>query len=40
MKEIRTMPFKELMEKIERERKINEKIKEYREKGSNGGQRT
>lgn len=39
MKEIRTMPFRELMDKIERERKINEKIREYREKGSNGGQR-
>ena len=39
MREIRTMPFKELMEKIERERKINEKIKEYRENGSNGALR-
>lgn len=40
MKEIVTMPFKELMDKIERERKINEKIREYREqKSNNGGQR-
>ena len=37
MKEITTMPFRELMDKIERERKINEKIKEYRDNNSNGG---
>lgn len=38
MKEITTMPFRELMDKIDRERKMNEKLKEYREKNSNGGE--
>lgn len=37
MQEITTMPFRELMDKIDRERKNNEKIREYREKNSNGG---
>ena len=37
MREITTMPFRELMDKIECERKINEKIKEYRDNNSNGG---
>ena len=40
MKEITTMPFKELMDKIERERINNQKLKEYREnveRNNNGG---
>ena len=37
MREIGSMPFKELMERIDRERKNNEKLRELREANSNNG---